>query len=179
MPIMEKPGSAPGWAERLPSNSKHRLLVAVDNNVLSNYLFEPVKDNVAYLFGDPRIQIQISRQVIDEALNNPVFDGAKRATAWKRLGELQENGKLFLSGTSQMTPGMLSAYKELAELLGKVRVSEEDARVIADAIVKRVPIFTLDDRLIRALRSAFLNREVHAWLAGHALPTNADAVLLT
>ena len=167
----------PPWLDRLPLVGGKRTVI-VDNNVISTYLFRAPTDEVRYLFESGNVRIQCGRQVIDEALNHPGLDVTRRRKAWESLGTLQANGRLLLSGGTQMTPAMNAVYTELARLLAATNLSQPDARVLADAVVKRVPLLTLERRAKEALAKALVNAAVQRFLVEHGLPTSSDAILV-
>ena len=170
---------APAWFARLPvSGRSGRRTVYADNNVLSNYLFETPTDDARFLFEDNRIQVHLSRQVIDEALNHPGLDVARRQQVWTRLGQLQQSGQVILSGTSAMTPPMLAAYRGLQPLLSRSGLSVEDAAVVADAVVKRVPLYTQERRSRTGLENALRNPAVLAYLRANTLPDTIALILV-
>ena len=169
--------TAPSWYAKLPT-ARGKKLLAIDNNVISGYFFGQQSDPaLQFIFGDPLLQMQCSRQVIDEALNHPGLAVGRRQQVWTELGELQAKGRLLLSGTSQMAPGALAVYRELARLLEGAKLSKEDAALAADAIVKKVPLLTYDERFKRALdaaltRPSFVLRRRTAWATRRCPPTN-------
>ena len=56
---------------------------------------------------------------------------------WNKLGDLQHEGRLFLSGLTQMDIATRDVYSQLATLLGSSNLSPgKDANVFADSIVK-------------------------------------------
>jgi hypothetical protein len=138
--------SIPAWFAKLPA-SRGKKLLAIDNNVISEYFIRKQETpELKFVFEDPGLQIQCSRQVIDEALNHPGLPAVQRPNVWASLTKLQQTGKLFLSGTTQMMPAQLADYKELIRLLQQASVSQEDAAVAADAIVKKIPLLSLDQK---------------------------------
>jgi hypothetical protein len=171
--------TTPSWLDRLPLAAGKRTVI-VDNDVLSSYLFlrPPPTDDVRYLFESGSVRVQCGRQVIDEALNHPGLNPNSRRTAWESLGKLQANGRLFLSGATQMTPAMSAVYAELARLLAATNLSQTDARVLADAIVKRIPLLTLERRSKEGLAKALANAAVQRHLTQHGLPTASAAILV-
>jgi hypothetical protein len=167
----------PAWYAKLPVFQGKKVL-AIDNNTIGAYLFESPNPDVKFAFEEPGLRIQCSRRVIDEALNHPGFQVARRQEAWMRLGELQAMGKVFLSGTSQMTEGQLRAYKELTELLQKAMVQEKDAPIAADAIVKRIPLLTIDQKFKNAVTGALNNSAVRTFLKQNSLPNTAALIFV-
>jgi len=168
----------PSWYARLPMFGGKRLL-AVDNNVIGAYFFESPTDEVRFAFEEPGLQIQCSRQAIDEALNHPDFRVDRRREMWTRLAELQGRGKVFLSGTSQMTKAQLELYEKLTTLLSNAEVQKKDAPIVADAIVKRIPLLTLDQRLKNAVTSALRNAKVCDFLKDNSLPDSATVIFVS
>jgi hypothetical protein len=171
--------TSPPWLDRLPLAAGKRT-VCVDNDVISSYLFlrPPPTDEIRYLFESGNVRIQCGRQVIDEALNHPGLPAASRRTAWESLGKLQANGRLYLSGATQMTPAMSAVYTELARLLAATNLSQTDARVLADAIVKRIPLLTLERRSKEGLAKALANGAVQRYLTANTLPSVSDLILV-
>ena len=168
----------PTWLTRLPLVAGKRTVI-IDNNVFSAYLFRtPVPDDVRWVFDDPTIRVQCGRQTIDEALNHPELDVARRRRAWEQLERLQASGKLYLSGTTQMTREMSELYSALAKQLAAANLSTADGRVFADAIVKRVPLFTLDKRAKDALARALNNQLVKQFLKAHSLPATVAEIVV-
>ena len=168
----------PPWFARLPvSRRTGRRTIALDNNAVSNYFFEVPAPEVRFVFEEPSIQIQIGRQVIDEALNHLGLAAARRPQIWTALGDLQARGKLILSGVTQMTAHEQAAYQELQRLL-QANLSQPDACVVADAIVKQVPLLTLERRLRDGLGRALRGPAVQAFLTGRGLPNTVAQILV-
>jgi len=169
--------AAPAWFARLPlSRRTGRRTIALDNNAVSNYFFETPTPDVRFAFEEPTIQIQIGRQVIDEALNHPDLAAERRPQIWAALGELQARGKLILSGVTHMTAQEQAAYRDVQRLL-LANLSQPDSRVVADAIVKRVPLLTIERRLRDGLERALRGPAVQTYLTRQGLP-NAVAQIL-
>jgi predicted nucleic acid-binding protein len=167
----------PPWFTKLPLSRMGKRVVIVDNNVLSAYYIERQnKPELQFIFESPHVLIQCSRQVINEALA-PRMSPATRADIWRALAALQAQNRLFFSGTTQMTPQMLTIYNELTRLLRQANVSYEDASIAADAIVKRLPLFTLDRRFKNALAGALRNKGVQAYITSHGLPSLVEEVI--
>jgi len=78
-----------------------------------------------------------------------------------------------------MTPQQLAAYKEVLRLLQQAMVSKEDAAVAADAIVKRIPVLSYDQKFKNAVAGAVKNPAVHAYLKGNSLPDSAAIIFVT
>lgn len=185
-----------------------RRVVIVDNQALSYYLLDGRRDppELTFLFEDHRIVAQISRQVIDETLHStgtvdsgmdtdrrgrprrvgPVITGpglpvALQEKMWLDLASLQARGQVVLSGLTQMTPGQRAQYAELAAVIEQVSgrgMGGKDARVAADALVKRIPIFTLDARF-RDTFGRVLNEEpLRACLAKYDLSAFAPGLFV-
>jgi hypothetical protein len=168
----------PAWFARLPLSSRSgRRMIALDNNAVSNYFFEAPAPEVRFVFEEPTIQIQIGRQVIDEALNHPGLAGARRPQIWTELGELQARGKLILSGVTHMTGHEQTAYRELQRLL-QANLSQPDSCVVADAVVKRVPLLTLERRLRDGLDRTLRGPAVQTFLARNRLPNTVAQILV-
>lgn len=167
----------PEWYARLPV-VKGKKVLAIDSNTIGSYFFENPTPDVRFAFEEPGLQIQCSRKVIDEVLNHPGFHVAKRQEVWTRLAELQARGKVFLSGTSQMTAPQLQAYKELTVLLHNAMVQEKDAPIAADAIVKRIPLLTIDQKFKNAVTAALRNPAVRTFLKQDLLPDTAALIFV-
>ena len=170
--------SIPAWFAKLPAPRGKKLL-AIDNNVISEYFMRKQETpELKSVFEDPSFQIQCSRQVIDEALNHPGLPAAQRPNVWASLTKLQGTGKLFLSGTSQMTPAQLADYKELIRLLQQSSVSMQDAAVAADSIVKKIPLLSFDQKFKNAMTAALQNPAVRTFLKNHSLPDSAALIFV-
>jgi hypothetical protein len=146
--------------------------------VIGNYYSEREATHpaVARVFEDPLIQIRCGRQVIDEALNNPAKEIGLRRTTWVSFAELQAAGKVLLSGTAHMTPPQIGLYRELHGRLARTGLSSEDALVVADALVKGLPLLTLERRMTTGLQSAMRNQETLQFLQGSGLPQRIELV---
>jgi hypothetical protein len=179
-PPSEPPSGGGAAAAGLAGRPPRRQLVAVDTNVWSDLFVRhndtPAARALQRLLDDPNAQLQIGRQQIDELLNNPAFRVQDRSRMWETLGRLQDQGKLILAGTSRMTPTMLTQYQRLIPLLVAARVSEEDARVLADALVRRLQLLSRDDRFTNAIRGALNNPDVARYLRGEGLPNTLDRI---
>jgi hypothetical protein len=170
--------STPAWFARLPLSSRNgRRMIALDNNAVSNYFYEAPAPDVRFVFEEPSIQIQIGRQVIDEALNHPGLAAERRPQIWAALGALQARGKLILSGVTQMTGHEQTAYRELQRLL-LANLSRPDSAVVADAVVKRVPLLTIERRLRDGVDRALRNAAVQTFLTRNRLPNTAAQILV-
>ncbi|HEY0419903.1 MAG TPA: hypothetical protein VGC80_10320, partial [Acetobacteraceae bacterium] len=165
----------PAWLADLPEFGPRpgAKVVIVDNQVLSFRLLDGRSDAVFdFLFQDPRIVLQIGDQVINETLNSvgiddkgtepdrrgrPVQVGpatyrpglplALHQRMWEGQAALQAQGKLVLNRA--MLPSQRIAYYKLASLTENAcgrRMGPKDARMVADALVRRIPVFTADQR---------------------------------
>jgi hypothetical protein len=168
----------PTWLNSLPRSPKSgRRMVAVDNNAISDYYFRTPQPAVRFVFEDSNVELHLCRQVIDEALNHPDLTSASRRQIWTSLAALQAQGKVLLSGTAVMPPQMMSNYRDLQQLLARSGLSREDAFVLADAVVKRVPLLTRDGGARTGAGNALRNREVQRFLTSRGLP-NTEAQIL-
>lgn len=186
-----QPGALPAWFARLPvfAPRPDRRVVIVDNQAVSYYLLDGRRDppELTFLFEDHRVILQIGRQVIDETLHStavidsgmepdrrgrprrvgptilgPGLPGAMNQRMWEGLAALQARGQVVLRGLAQMTAEDRNNYARLSLALHNAGVSEEDARVAADALVWRIPLFTLDHRFRNAAHGALNNAGVAA-----------------
>lgn len=182
------PGT-PSWFARLPNYSRRpdTKVVIVDNQVLSYRLLDGRTDaDYDFLFLDPRVVMQIGRQVIDETLHSVGIDDrgiepdrrgrpirvgpetyrpglplALHQRMWEGQAQLQQQGKLILVG-SFANPHQRMSYERLATLIHAAcgrNMGPKDARVVADAMVRRIPLYCGDGRARHAL-SAGLSRDV-------------------
>jgi len=170
--------NTPAWASKLPVILA-RPRLAIDNNVLSDfYIRKSANSDLIYIFQSSNIVSCCSRQVINEALNAPELQPATRQQIWDNLGELQNNGRLFLSGLTQMTPEQRETYFNLSELLGSSNLSPgKDANVFADSIVKGLPLYTLERRSIDGMGRALRSSKVSDFLEENGLPTNLEQIV--
>lgn len=164
------------WTTQLPvRNGKHVL--CVDNNVIGNYFSdrEATHAVVNRVFTDPAIQIQCGRQVIDEALNHPGKSVDLRRATWETFARMQARGKVHLSGLATMTPPQRAAYQPVRQALTG-QLSAQDAAVAADALVKRVPLLTLESRFPAGLQAIAANLAFQRTLTRLGLPTHFQLV---
>jgi hypothetical protein len=176
----------------------NRRVVIVDNQVLSYRLLDgrsgPVFD---FLFQDARVIVQIARQVIDETLHSvgvvdtgveadrrgrprrvgpvvlgPGLPAELNQRMWEALAALQSAGRVFLAGLTQMTPVQRQGYDILAPLIDTASgrgMGPKDARVAADALVRQIPILSLDQRFKDAFRRALPDPALQAQLNAFGL----------
>jgi hypothetical protein len=200
--------ATPGWFERLPRfrpGSDARVVI-IDNQVLSYRLLDGRSDPVfTFLFQDPRIILQIGGQTIDETLHSvavddrgtepdrrgrPVRVGPEtyrpglppdlHARMWQGQAALLAQGKLFLARA--MLPVQRVAFNGLVPLIEAAcgrRVGPKDARVVADALVRRIPVFTLDQRLRDGFTHGLANPVLAAELRRLDLAEFAAALFVT
>jgi hypothetical protein len=181
----------PAWFGTLPlfrpGGSQHVLII--DNQVLSYRLLDGRSDPLfTFLFEDPRLVLQIGGQTIDESLHSVAVDDSgmendrrgrpvrvgpvrlrpglpadKNQMMWERQGDLMMRGKLFLARA--MLPAQRQDFARLWPLIEGAcgrRVGAQDARVVADALVRRIPLLTLDARL----RAGFAHGQADGALTG-------------
>jgi len=182
MSLPLEPYSA-AWFEQLPRfrQQADQRVAIVDNQAISYYVLNGRRDppELTFLFEDHRVVPRIGRRVIDETLHStavvdngmepdrrgrsrrvaptilgPGLSGPVDQRMWEGLGALQARGKVVLRGLTQTTARDRNVYERLSLALFNAGVSEEDARVAADALVWRIPIFTLDPRFRNAARGA-------------------------
>lgn len=168
----------PRWAAKLPLILA-RPRLAIDNNVISDfYIRKEISSDLSYIFETSNIVASCSRQVINEALHTSELPGSVNRQIWTDLGDLQQRGKLFLSGLSQMTPSTRQTYCELAELLGSTNLSRgKDANVFADAIVKALPLYTTERRSIDGMYRSLRNAKVSDFLEKNGLATDLENIV--
>ena len=168
----------PNWSSKLPT-ILGRPRLAIDNNVLSDfYLRKSTNPELPYIFETSNIVSCCSRQVINEALNAPSFAVTSRQLMWNKLGDLQNEGRLFLSGLTQMDVATRDVYSQLATLLGSSNLSPgKDANVFADSIVKSLPLYTTERRSIDGMDRALRNAKVSDFLEEHNLPTEIEKIV--
>jgi hypothetical protein len=168
----------PRWASKLPVIQGHPRL-AIDNNVISDYFLRKISNlELDYIFGASNVVACCSRQVINEALNSGAMPIEAHKQVWEALQELQNKGKLFLSGITQMTPSMQGIYRQLAELLGESNLSRgKDANVFADAIVKGIPLYTTERRSIDGIKKALGKSKIADFLKKNNLPSTLATIV--
>lgn len=168
----------PRWSLKLPIILA-RPRVAIDNNVISDFYIRKISNpDLSYIFETSTIVSTCSRQVINEALRAYELPVGVHQQVWGDLGNLQDRGKLFLSGLSQMTAPTRKTYYELAALLGSTNLSrDKDANVFADAIVKSLPLYTTERRSIDGMDRALRNAKVADFLEEHELATELEKIV--
>ncbi|WP_426959757.1 hypothetical protein [Muricoccus radiodurans] len=196
--------AVPAWFNRLPAYSRRpgTRLVIVDNQVLSYRLLDGHRDaDYDVLFGDPRVVLQIGRMVIKETLRSvgiedtgmeqdrrgrPVRVGpvihrpglpiALHRRMWEEQARLQDQGKLVLVGgfATEQQRILHDRFTALIDAGCNRNMGPKDAHVVAEALVRRIPLFCRDDRARRSFaagveRGGALAAELHAAnLAGFA-----------
>ncbi|RVT95682.1 hypothetical protein EOD42_15920 [Rhodovarius crocodyli] len=177
----------PAWFEGLPMfrQGGAARVVIIDNQVLSYRLLDGRSDEVFnFLFQDPRIVLQIGGQTMDETLHSVAVDdtglehdrrgrptrvgpetyrpglpAALNQRMWEQQGALVAQGKLFLARS--MLPAQRLVFDVLAPMIHAAcgrRVGPKDARVVADALARRIPLYSLDNRLRDGLAVGLLNQ---------------------
>jgi hypothetical protein len=207
--------AAPSWFSRLPEFKPRpgTKVVIVDNQVLSYRLLDN-RTNVDYdfLFSDPRVVLQIGRQVINETLHSvgiddkglklnaddrPVLDAkgqpirigpvtyrpgllsALHQRMWTGQAQLQERGKLVLVGA--MYPAQRIVYGRLTTIIENVcgkGMGPKDARVIADALVRKIPLFSADNRARDAFTKGIASTVLSAELCATGLTAFAASMFV-
>jgi hypothetical protein len=169
----------PRWASKLPIILA-RPRIAIDNNVISDfYIRKNSSSDLSYIFETSNVVSCCSRQVINEALHPRELPVTVRQEIWGNLRDLQDKGKLFLSGLAQMTASEQKTYYQLANLLGSSNLSPgKDANVYADAIVKSLPLYTTDHRSIDAMERALRNPKISNFLEEHELATELESIVV-
>ena len=174
----------PPWFAGLPlfrPGGTSRVVI-IDNQVLSYRLLDGRSDPLFnFLFEDPSLVLQIGGQTMDEALHSvgnddptrpgpvmfrPGLPGPLNQRMWERQGDLVMRGKLFLARA--MPPTQRVAYAALWPVIEGAtgrRVGGQDARVLADALVRRIPVFSLDLRLRAGFAVGLGNAALTAQLA--------------
>ena len=191
---------APAWFNRLPPFGPRpgTRVVIVDNQVLSYRLLDQRSTpDYDFLFEDPRIVLQIGRRVIQETLRSVGVDDTGiepdargrpqrvgpvihrpglplhlHTMMWAGQARLQDEGKLILLGA--MFPAQAIVYDRLLRTIEVAcgrRVGGKDASVLADALVRGIPLYTDDGNC----RTAFLR----ATTAEPALAAELRALNLT
>jgi hypothetical protein len=185
----------PAWFARLPPfpPRPERSVVIVDSQAMSYRLLDGRRTpDYDFLFEDPRVVIQIGRRVIQETLRsvgvedtgierdargNPIrvspevlrpgLPGPLNQRMWQQQARLQALGKLVLVGA--MLPAQAIVYQQLARRIEATcgrNMGPRDAEVLADALVRRIPLFCDDNACRRAfangLASEALNMELRA-----------------
>lgn len=176
----------PDWFADLPlfRPGAAARVVIIDNQVLSYRLLDGRSDALFnFLFQDPRLVLQIGGQTIDESLHSVAVDDkgtepdrrgrpvrvgpetyrpglpvALHRRMWEQQGALLAQGKLFLARA--MSPAQRLVFDVLAPMIEACcgrRVGPKDARVVADALARRIPLFSLDNRLREGLAVGLLN----------------------
>ena len=200
--------ATPTWFNRLPDYSRRSgtKVVIIDNQVLSYRVLDGRSDpDYDFLFLDPRIVLQIGRQVIDETLRSvgiddkgtepdrrgrPVRVGpvtyrpglpiALHQRMWEGAAKLQDQGKLILVG-SFINQHQCILYERLAALIEAAcgrGMGPKDARVVADAIVRQIPLYSGDTRAQKALAAGINDAVLAAELRSAGLSTFAANMFL-
>ena len=174
MSTASTPLFVPSWYYRLPIAPGGKRALIVDHHVLRGYLLLDAADPaLQFVFESGRVQIQIGRQVIDEAVNDPDVAPDRRRIVDEALADLQRRGVLLVTGASQLSPSARRSYNELAVLL-RAHLSAAGALVMADAIVKRIPLLALERRAGAIVRNDLVQR----FLMSHGLPTDPAHILI-
>jgi hypothetical protein len=177
----------------------------IDNQVLSYRLLDGRTDpEYDFLFEDPRLVLQIGRQVINETLNSvgvddrgievnrrgrPVRVGpetyrpglpiALHQRMWEGQAELQSREKLVLVG--QMLPAQRIVFNRLAPLIETAcsrGMGPKDARVVADALVRRIPLYSGDVNARHSFSRGVLDPTLSAELRASGLATFATTMFV-
>ena len=181
----------------------NRRVVIVDNQALSYYVLDGIRDHdLDFVFEDRRVIAQIGRQVIDEALHStgvvdsgieldqrrrpeqigpkilgPGLPGELNEKMWRGVTLLQARQQLLLSGLTQMTAEQRARYETLATVIERMSgrgMREKDAHVASDALLRKTPIFSLDNNFYRAYHRALGEKPLQRCLAEYQLTEFAN-----
>ena len=197
----------PAWFAGLPlfRPGGPQRVVIIDNQVLSYRLLDGRANPLFnFLFEDPSLVLQIGGQTMDETLHSVAVDdsgmepdrrgrprqvgpvtwrpglpGPLNQAMWERQADLVMRGKLFLARA--MPPPLRVAYDALWPVIEGAtgrRVGAQDARVLADALVRRIPVFTLDQRLRDGFAAGRPNAALRAELARLGLDGFVDGLFV-
>lgn len=152
------------WTEKLPLMGERKALY-VDNNVIGNYYSERETTYAAVetAFEDPEIQIQCGRQVVDDAVNQLGRSAELRKSARETFTQLQQDGKLSVTGPATLTPQQRQVGQQLHRRLTRVLKARE-ADVVSEALAMQVPLLTLEARISKALQEVFADETFLALL---------------
>ena len=198
----------PAWFADLPDFTPRPCtkVVIVDSQVLSDPGSPTLRSDAAFdfLFQDPRIVLQIGDVVINETLNSvgiddkgtepdrkgrPVQVGpshhrpglpvALHQRMWEGQAALQAQGKLVL--TRAMLPGQrspITGWPRSSRMSADGEWGRKDARMLADALVRRLPVFIADQRCRDAFAIGLANPVLLAELKLHGLDAFAQRLFV-
>lgn len=172
----------PDWFARIsPSPLFQRRVIAIDSNVLVDYLERTnVTDTLRFVFDCPASQLvlKLSRQSINETLWKY---GERPGQRWQAVTPLVNSGKIILLGYTNLPPADQTIYTELSACLRKTNFSEPDAQVLADSLVFRLLLYTKEKntKMPNAVRTALKNSDVMKLLQANGLATQYDDILVT
>ena len=178
MSMPSTPLVVPPWYYRLPIAPGGKRAIVVAPHVIGAYCLTGATDAaLEFVFEAGRVQIQIRRRVIDEALADADLTPDRRLVISESLVELQRRGGMLVDGGSPLSPAMQRAHAELTVLL-RASLPALDAMVLADAIVTRVPLLTRPPQGGAALGRAVRSDLVQRFLGLRALQTDPAAILI-
>lgn len=141
------------WTTKLPVVGDKKQ-VCVDQEVFGNYFSdrETAYAAVETVFEDPEIQIQCSRQIIDEAVQKLGRSVELRKSTRDMFAKLEAEGKLTITGAASLTPHQRNAIQQLNRALIR-SFNTQQASLVANSLAKQVPLLTLEARIPAGLKN--------------------------
>jgi hypothetical protein len=146
------------WMTKLPEVGEKKV-VCVDANVMGNYFSERETTYaiIETVFKDPGIQIQCRRQVVDDAVNQLGRSVELRKSTREAFSQLQQEGKLAVTGAATLSPDQRNASQQLQRQLIR-SMSAAHAALVAESLAQQLPLLTLEARIADGVRGAFSDK---------------------
>ncbi|MBI2070149.1 MAG: hypothetical protein HYT79_06060 [Elusimicrobia bacterium] len=170
-----------GWLDEIASRTtkNERIksaqnIISVDTNLMIRYQYwvrggrkGSFDSKIVDIFENPKIKVHVGAQVIDEKF----FKGTQTDISWEFWRDKVNEGK-FLRSIKRYAD-RFDQIAELTQLFEDTNLSDGDAALLAEAIVLKSKVHTMDRRMVDSLRQALKNKKIETFLKRYQLP---DAV---
>jgi hypothetical protein len=181
--------SRPAWYPRVTRHPDYNdeKIILVDANAFSDMAIrEHWDDELSFVVNSPasELRIKLNGQVFHETMGAGAMagmsaDGLRRQRQF--IDVYRANGKILIDDA--LVPffavGRLTTYHAILKaILATGNISREDAPIVTDAVVNRIPLFTRERRLPQGVAKALNNKLVKAGIKAHLLWERPEQILL-
>jgi len=181
--------SRPAWYPKVTRHPDYNdeKIILVDANAFSDMAIrEHWDDELSFVVNSPasELRIKLNGQVFHEAIGAGAEAGMSAEWLQRQrrfIDVYRANGKILIddSPVPFFATGRLTIYHTvLRAVLETGNVSKEDAPIVTDAIVNRIPLYTRERRLPEGIAKALNNKLVKAGIKANLLWERPEQILL-
>jgi hypothetical protein len=181
--------SRPTWYPKVTRHPDYNndKIILVDTNAFSDMAIrQHWDDELSFVINSPasELRIKLNGQVVHEVIGAGAESGMSADSLQRQrrfIDIYRANGKILIDDglVPFFAAGRLALYHAtLKAILATGNISKEDAPIVTDAIVNRIPLFTRERRLPEGIAKALNSKLVKASIKANLLWDRPELILL-